>query len=74
MADEGTGQTSDEAATVFDRFSRGDPSRARRTGGSGLGLSIAQAIVHAHGGEISVDSTPGRGATFAISVPAAPTR
>lgn len=69
VVDSGPGLTAKEAATVFDRFSRGDSSRARRTGGSGLGLSIAQTIAHAHGGVISVDATPGDGATFVIAVP-----
>lgn len=69
VADSGPGLTADEALSVFDRFSRGDRSRARRTGGSGLGLSITQAIVHAHGGEISATATPGDGATFTIELP-----
>lgn len=71
VADTGHGLTAEEVAAVFDRFSRGDRSRARRTGGSGLGLSIAQAIVRAHGGEISVAATPGDGATFTIRLPPA---
>jgi two-component system OmpR family sensor kinase len=69
VSDSGLGLTPDEALVVFDRFSRGDRSRARRTGGSGLGLSIAQAIVHAHGGEITATATPGEGATFTIVLP-----
>jgi two-component system OmpR family sensor kinase len=71
VSDSGPGLTSDEAVAVFDRFSRGDRSRARRTGGSGLGLSIAQAIAHAHGGEITATATPGEGATFTIVLPTA---
>lgn len=71
VIDQGPGLTASEAAEVFDRFSRGDRSRARKTGGSGLGLSITQAIVHAHGGDISVTATPGDGAAFTISVPGA---
>ncbi|MEZ5246073.1 MAG: HAMP domain-containing sensor histidine kinase [Acidimicrobiales bacterium] len=70
VTDDGPGLTPEEAATAFDRFSRGDPSRTRRTGGAGLGLSIARAIVQAHGGEILVSTTPGAGATFTIVLPA----
>lgn len=69
VGDDGPGLTAEEAATVFDRFTRGDRSRARKTGGSGLGLSITQAIVHAHGGEISVTATPDEGATFTVTLP-----
>jgi two-component system OmpR family sensor kinase len=72
VRDSGPGLSDDDATAVFDRFSRGDQSRARKTGGSGLGLSIAQAIVHAHGGEISVTATPGHGATFTIALPTTP--
>jgi len=56
---------------LFERFSRGDRSRARHTGGTGLGLSIARAIVDAHGGTISVESIPGD-TTFEVRLPARP--
>jgi two-component system OmpR family sensor kinase len=56
---------------LFERFSRGDRSRARQTGGTGLGLSIARAIVDAHGGSIQVRSVPGD-TTFEVRVPAKP--
>jgi len=69
VADTGPGLTEEEAAAVFDRFARGDRSRSRSTGGSGLGLSIARSIVRAHGGDISVTTTPGGGATFRITLP-----
>lgn len=54
---------------IFRRFWRADTSRTRDTGGSGLGLSIVSAIVAAHTGTISVDETPGGGATFRVVMP-----
>ncbi|MBP2437684.1 sensor histidine kinase [Microbacterium amylolyticum] len=57
--------------TLFARFARADSSRNRRTGGSGLGLSIAKAIVEAHHGDISVLSVPGS-TTFTVTLPARP--
>lgn len=57
--------------TLFSRFARADVSRARKTGGSGLGLSIAKAIVEAHHGTISVESAPGD-TTFTVTLPAKP--
>ncbi len=70
VRDDGPGLPEDLAGTVFERFSRGDTARTRDSGGSGLGLSIARAISAAHGGELSVDSTPGA-TTFALTLPAA---
>jgi two-component system OmpR family sensor kinase len=69
VEDKGPGMTEDEAARAFERFYRVDPSRARRSGGVGLGLSIVSAIVAAHDGTVNLDSTPGEGATFTISLP-----
>ncbi len=69
VIDDGPGLTDAEAAAVFDRFTRGETSRSRAAGGSGLGLSIARSIVDAHGGEIGVTATPGEGATFTIDLP-----
>ena len=54
---------------IFERFHRADPLRSRDQGGSGLGLSIAAAVVKAHGGSIGVEDTPGGGATFRIELP-----
>jgi two-component system, OmpR family, sensor kinase len=69
VEDEGPGMTEDEAARAFERFYRVDPSRARRSGGVGLGLSIVSAIVAAHEGEVALESKPGEGATFTITLP-----
>ena len=53
IVDHGPGLDPDVAAKVFERFYRGDPSRARSSGGSGLGLSIAKSIVETHGGRVA---------------------
>lgn len=71
VADRGPGLAPGDAVRVFERFFRADPSRARASGGSGLGLSIVAAIAEAHGGRAEVDSTPGAGCAFRIVLPAA---
>jgi two-component system OmpR family sensor kinase len=68
VADEGPGLSADEASRVFERFYRADQSRAAG-GGTGLGLSIVSAIAAAHGGTATVDSAPGRGTRFTVSLP-----
>jgi two-component system OmpR family sensor kinase len=72
VADQGAGLTKEQADRVFERFYRADQARGRRTGGSGLGLAIVAALVAAHGGTVGVDTEPGRGATFRITLPLAP--
>lgn len=72
VADEGPGMDVDHAARVFERFYRVDPSRTRAVGGTGLGLAISASLVRAHGGDITVDTAPGRGARFRVELPAAP--
>ncbi len=69
VEDRGAGLDAERAAHVFERFYRGDPSRSRDHGGSGLGLAIVAAIVHAHGGSVGVESIPGAGTTFRITLP-----
>ncbi|MFD0740998.1 sensor histidine kinase [Phytohabitans flavus] len=70
VADTGTGIAPESLPYVFDRFWRADSARGRRTGGSGLGLSIARQIVTDHGGTITVASQLGVGTTFTITLPA----
>ena len=69
--DDGPGIDPALQAELFQRFSRGDTSRARQTGGSGLGLSIVRAIVEAHDGTISMRSVPGD-TEFEVRLPAKP--
>jgi signal transduction histidine kinase len=65
VADSGAGIRADEQARIFDPGVRLDSERP----GSGLGLSVARAIAEAHGGTLEVESSPGEGATFTISLP-----
>ncbi|GIJ47061.1 two-component sensor histidine kinase [Virgisporangium aliadipatigenens] len=69
VADTGPGLAPQDAARVFERFFRTDPARTRTLGGSGLGLSIVQALVEAHGGEVWLDTAPGEGARFMVRLP-----
>jgi two-component system sensor histidine kinase BaeS len=68
VADTGAGIAEADLPRVFDRFWRADESRTRSTGGSGLGLPIARKIAEAHGGDVTVRSTPGAGATFTATL------
>ena len=70
VADTGPGIAPGDLSRVFDRFYRADPSRARATGGSGLGLTIARRLVEAHGGSIEAESTVGEGSLFTVRLPA----
>jgi heavy metal sensor kinase len=71
ISDQGPGIPFEHQSHVFDRFYRVDPARSRELGGVGLGLSITRWAVEAHGGEISLDSKQGQGATFRVSLPLA---
>lgn len=68
IADTGAGIPSDDLPNIFNRFYRGDRSRHEGQGSSGLGLAITKSLIAAHGGDISVQSTLGRGTTFTISL------
>lgn len=72
VADDGPGLSRDQMEHVFQRFYRSDPSRTRQSGGAGLGLAIVQAIVKAHGGQVTVASEPGQGTRFTVSLPVVP--
>jgi two-component system OmpR family sensor kinase len=69
VADQGPGLSPEAAARVFERFYRTDDARSRDDGGTGLGLAIVASIVHAHRGEVELDTAPGQGATFRILLP-----
>ncbi|MGW4946091.1 sensor histidine kinase [Actinoplanes sp. NPDC004185] len=72
VRDTGVGMTPEDLLRVFDRFWRADPARQRATGGSGLGLTIAQRIVRDHDGYIEATSEPGDGTTFTVCLPLRP--
>jgi two-component system OmpR family sensor kinase len=70
VSDNGPGLSPEAQNKIFQRFYRADPSRARVDGeGSGLGLSIVDAVMRAHGGSVSVQSEPGNGAKFTLFFP-----
>ncbi len=67
IKDTGIGMSVEETTRIFERFYRCDRSRTQQ--GTGLGLNLAQAFVRAHGGDISVASTPNKGSTFTVTLP-----
>jgi signal transduction histidine kinase len=74
IIDTGEGIPVEDLPHVFDRFWRADRSRSRQDraqGGSGLGLSVAQSIIQAHGGRIWAESIVGKGSAFRFTLPLA---
>jgi two-component system sensor histidine kinase BaeS len=69
VADRGAGIPADDLPHIFERFYRVDVSRARATGGAGLGLSIVRQLVAAHGGRVWAESAVGVGSTFSFTLP-----
>jgi len=70
VADDGPGIPTEAAERVFERFYRVDTARSREQGGTGLGLSIVKHIIQAHGGEVRLETAPGKGAAFRFTLPA----
>lgn len=68
VEDEGCGIQKKDMEKIFDRFYRVDDARSRQSGGSGLGLPIVRSIIEAHGGNIEVESTYGKGTLFRIKL------
>jgi two-component system phosphate regulon sensor histidine kinase PhoR len=69
VSDTGEGVAREHAARIFERFYRADRARSGAPGGTGLGLAIVKHLAHAHGGEVSISSTPGEGSVFTLELP-----
>ncbi|MBC8142846.1 MAG: HAMP domain-containing protein [Armatimonadetes bacterium] len=69
VSDTGCGIAPEHLPHLFDRFYRADAGRDRERGGTGLGLSLVQMLVGAHGGAVSIESEPGRGTTVRVTLP-----
>jgi two-component system, NtrC family, sensor histidine kinase KinB len=72
VRDTGVGLSPEEQARLFTRFYRAQNRATQEAGGTGLGLAITRALVEAHGGRIAVQSSPGQGSTFRLTLPTAP--
>jgi signal transduction histidine kinase len=70
VSDDGPGIPEEQLDHIFERFTRGDAGLTQRIGGTGLGLAIAKSLVELHGGAVGVTSSPGRGSTFRVVLPA----
>lgn len=72
VEDTGVGIAPEFQSRVWERFYRVDRARSREVGGTGLGLAIVKNLIHRYGGEVILDSEPGRGSRFAVELPLAP--
>ena len=71
VADRGIGVPKGEHKKIFEKFYRGEASLVHETKGSGLGLSLVEHIMDAHGGAVEIESAPGKGSTFTLVLPVA---
>ena len=71
VRDDGPGIPLEAKARIFERFYRVDKARSREQGGTGLGLAIVKNVIQAHGGDVRVESTPGAGTEFFLTLPVA---
>ena len=69
VTDRGIGIPEKEQAKIFEKFFRGSHDAVRQTRGSGIGLALTRSVAEMHGGEVSVESSPGNGSTFTIRIP-----
>ena len=69
VRDQGVGIPRSEQRRIFEKFVRGSAARASDVRGTGIGLAMARQIVRAHGGDITVESEPGKGSTFRVMLP-----
>ncbi|HLW60308.1 MAG TPA: HAMP domain-containing sensor histidine kinase [bacterium] len=69
VSDTGSGIRAEDLAHIFDHFYRADESRTRTSGGTGMGLAIVKSLVEAHGGQVGVESAPGTGSVFTVTLP-----
>ena len=72
VADTGIGMTAEQQAKLFEEFSQAEATTAQRFGGTGLGLSIARKLARMMGGDVTVESEPGKGSVFTLRLPSGP--
>jgi signal transduction histidine kinase len=70
VSDTGIGMTPEQQAKLFEEFTQADSSTAQRYGGTGLGLAITRKLARMMGGDVTVESAPGKGSVFAVRLPA----